>query len=54
MRWRTSLSLALHLALTLLLKFAALTGLWWCYVRDAKVVVTPEMAAQRMVKDGSP
>lgn len=36
-----------EIVLVILLKLLALTALWWCFVRDARVTVDTEEAALR-------
>ena len=37
-----------HLAVAVLIKLAVLAGLWWAFVRDARVVVDAEVIADRL------
>ncbi len=37
-----------RLAVAVLIKLALLAGLWWAFVRDARVVVDAEAIAQRL------
>ncbi|HWW71771.1 MAG TPA: hypothetical protein VN089_17670 [Duganella sp.] len=37
-----------HLAVAVMVKLAVLTGLWWVFVRDSRVVVDAEVIANRV------
>lgn len=37
-----------HLAFAVVIKLAVLTGLWWVFVRDSRVVVDAEVIANRV------
>ncbi len=46
---RTPLPLPRKLAIVLVIKLVVLTGLWWGFVRDARVPVDTDRAAARLL-----
>ena len=46
---RTPLPLPRKLAIVLVIKLVVLTGLWWGFVRDARVPVDTNRAAARLL-----